>query len=46
MCKTLQTFTNQGPCIQDLTVLQNSFNKLNVVHFILSHAHKRKAEYF
>lgn len=42
MCKTLQTFRDQGPRIQDITVLQNSFKKTNVVHLILSHGDKRK----
>lgn len=40
MPKISQTFRNQGPCIQDLTVLQNSSNKMNV-HLILTHAYRR-----
>lgn len=42
MCKTSQTFRKQGPRTQDLTVLQNSFKKTDVVHLILSHGDKRK----
>lgn len=42
MCEVMQIFRNEGPCIQDFTVLQNSYNKMNVIHLILSRAHKEK----